>query len=674
MRFKLQGGMGASRDDALFFLFPCPQNAMNELPPPPAPDADALSPDAVDVLLRRWNAQVKHLRADDRIPSHRFDLAVTDDQPFSAARLKSNIERCLIIVAKLKTCGREMARLRSWDDPGRTAAFCSVYFLAWFSPIGVAHALVVTLILLIALPSFRHLLFPPWDTPTVAFTGSGIEPADPFGPVLTNKEREELMAREMSEGLSDLAAGAAEGQGENPESDVEADVESLVEGDDDPQSSGSTSEKGAAAAKLKNVKVTKVKKLERIGLPIQRTAGNIADLWEQLSNTLSPPPPFPPDTARFALAKPLMAVPILGILFSPGTMVSAISFLAGLAFFGDPLFGLAIQLLDAHAIGWRERIRDRHRLLDSAPTDLQVTIRLLRDAEAASNPLRPPPPLPRRSKSLSTASTSSVDLTKLSDEPAELPTSSRSSLRRRKSTASLVEVQSPLEMGVAEPEPVAAASTSTSSSTFGSKFPLLASKKAASVVLEEPSEGGGEFGPRFQRGWDRITKKATERVRTATAKFDITERLRLREHHLDDASGSPFFAHRSGVPGHLLLFPPTPAKPTWTLSFIRLASLAASHSSSSTTPSPFSNLSVPLPAITSLRKVSSGWRGKVAYDMLKGGGAGGSPGGGRGGIRVEWREEEGEGRGGVETFRGVGKRDELFNRLAGLSAWGFVSA
>lgn len=126
VRFKLQGGMGASRDDALFFLFPCPQNAMNELPPPPAPDADALSPDAVDVLLRRWNAQVKHLRADDRIPSHRFDLAVTDDQPFSAARLKSNIERCLIIVAKLKTCGREMARLRSWDDPGRTAAFCSV--------------------------------------------------------------------------------------------------------------------------------------------------------------------------------------------------------------------------------------------------------------------------------------------------------------------------------------------------------------------------------------------------------------------------------------------------------------------------------------------------------------------------------------------------------------------
>ena len=135
-------------------------------------------------------------------------------------------------------------------------------------------------------------------------------------------------------------------------------------------------------------------------------------------------------------------------------------------------------------------------MLDSAPTDLQVTIRLLRDAEQAKAPLRPPPPLPKRSRSVLPAK---VDLP---PEPVleESPSSSSSSLRR---SSSLVDItESPLPMDQPEVSPVA----STSSRM---RRPFFSSRK--SYAGDEATEAGPGA---FHRGWEKVAKVSLVR-RTA---------------------------------------------------------------------------------------------------------------------------------------------------------------
>lgn len=130
-----------------------------------------------------------------------------------------------------------------------------------------------------------------------------------------------------------------------------------------------------------------------------------------------------------------------------------------------------------------------------------------------------------------------------------------------------------------------------------------------------------------------------------------------------------FYAHHTSKPGHLLLrpsstIPSATPTPLTTLSFLPVG--AAS-------PDP---ILIPLERITSLRKTAGlGWKGRLAAGWVMGGGNVGD------GIEVRWfvpalaneGENEGgertEGEGGerVEKFAAIVRRDELFNRLAGLA-------
>lgn len=176
----------------------------------------------------------------------------------------------------------------------------------------------------------------------------------------------------------------------------------------------------------------------------------------------------------------------------------------------------------------------------------------------------------------------------------------------------------------------------------------------------------------------------------ATTRFDFSERIKQRELEKEEASASSesrhgllrshaqrsrahaspapeFFAHRGGVPGHLIIVPPSTGKrgsDAWTLSFVGVAAFSASASESSS--HVFTNLKIPIESITGLKKVSGlGWKGKMAYDMLVGPGKASM-----GGIRIAWARD---GKATHETFRTIPRRDELFNRLASVGKQRFES-
>lgn len=242
------------------------------------------------------------------------------------------------------------------------------------SPIGVFHALVLVLIALIVSPTFRRQAFPsrstavapPPPTNPVEEESGGAEPLDPFAAApLTPQERQEMLARDFTEGMSELVAlggsGHASDDGESElgtELDTDADESDgdaiVVEVEVDEARFGRKRRR-----KVKKAKVTRVARLERVGSPFMLTAGKIADLWEKLANGLSPPAPFPPDVAQVRMVRYLLPIPLAGTFLSPGAIMSIISFAVGLGFFGSPLFGLIAEILDVRMPEWRRRWRDR---------------------------------------------------------------------------------------------------------------------------------------------------------------------------------------------------------------------------------------------------------------------------------------------------------------------------
>lgn len=112
-------------------------------------------------------------------------------------------------------------------------------------------------------------------------------------------------------------------------------------------------------------------------------------------SALSPTPPFHRNRARLILAVPLLPA-ILGTpLVSYAVVFKILSFVLGASFFGFPwlqkysLQGL--HWLNTNYPDWPERLDLGRSLLRGVPTNAQLTLTLLRLAEAQDAPLPPPP-------------------------------------------------------------------------------------------------------------------------------------------------------------------------------------------------------------------------------------------------------------------------------------------
>lgn len=86
-----------------------------------------LENDELWTLVRRFNKQLYHVKATHEPLLAGLDLNIVDEDEFSPDKLRSNVERLyMTVIIGLMGAGKHMARLRSWREPRRTAAFCAV--------------------------------------------------------------------------------------------------------------------------------------------------------------------------------------------------------------------------------------------------------------------------------------------------------------------------------------------------------------------------------------------------------------------------------------------------------------------------------------------------------------------------------------------------------------------
>ena len=68
-----------------------------------------------------------HVKAIPEAPPGGLDLNIADEEEFSPDKLRSNIERLYMTIGiGIMGFGKPIARLRSWREPRRTAAFAIV--------------------------------------------------------------------------------------------------------------------------------------------------------------------------------------------------------------------------------------------------------------------------------------------------------------------------------------------------------------------------------------------------------------------------------------------------------------------------------------------------------------------------------------------------------------------
>ncbi|TBU41265.1 hypothetical protein BD309DRAFT_898423 [Dichomitus squalens] len=385
-------------------------------------------------LIRRFNKQVQHVRAIPPPPPGFLDLEIAKDEEFSPDKLRANLERLyMTVMIGMAAFGKHIARLRSWNEPRRTAGFAIVYFISWYLRI-LPAVLICTLVTLIFHAPSRRKLFPP--APLAAISGTsgnlqvpragtlGSDDSLTGAPEAHQGEAVEQEASHFVASIAAVGAGTVMGQGGAPKrkhgearAHVAKDNEGEIETEVDAQSASGDSIAGALpdpsefALHAKNVKdqahsggvvdpaAQVAKKSVESAMwekarPVMRILADVADTWERLANALEPVPPFPKYQARLRLAAVFAPLLVAAFVVPAEVVVHGTALLTGVIFFSQPILTRTYEELNRRVPNWREYLELRRTLLKGVPTNAQLTATLLRIAEEAKAPL-PPPPLPR---------------------------------------------------------------------------------------------------------------------------------------------------------------------------------------------------------------------------------------------------------------------------------------
>jgi hypothetical protein len=345
-----------------------------------------------------------HVKAIPEAPPGGLDLQIANEDEFSPDKLRSNIERLYVtVVVGLIGFGKHIARLRSWREPRRTAAFAAVYLTAWLLNLLVPTFLTFLLIL-IAVPRSRDLCFPPAPLALVSAKTGGI--TKPKAGVLGSHDSvtgapEKYQGQAVEQEASNLVAGIAtvamsSAVGRHDQGDPE---ETAVDKAPDPTKIASvaadaktsaTSTGGIAEEHHDKTKQPMEEAIWAQMRPAMRVMGDIADAWERFANALSPVPPFSA-TKRYQLAAIVSPLLLLSLFVKNTHVVKGTTFLIGCVFFSDPLMQRGIALLNEKIPGWPKYLELRNSLLKGVPSNAQFTITLLRVGEANHAPIPPPP-------------------------------------------------------------------------------------------------------------------------------------------------------------------------------------------------------------------------------------------------------------------------------------------
>ncbi|KAI5777244.1 hypothetical protein EDC01DRAFT_719812 [Geopyxis carbonaria] len=367
----------------------------------PAPLVGGLGNEELWTLVRRFNKQVQHVRATPGAPPGGLDLNVAELDEFSPDKLRSNVERLyMTVIVGGAGFAKHVARLRSWREAPRTAAFCGAYFTAWVLDL-LWPTLLAFVIALVVYPPCRHTLFPPAPLALVdASTGALKKPAAGMlgshgsltgAPEKHHGEAVEQEAHNFVSSFGAIALSSAAGKGHD---DVAKDSDDETPDPTNVAMKAVDANKDASTGDAKSDDKAKTPVDEAMWAkmrPVMHVVGDVADVWERFANLLSPTPPFPRTTARLRLAGALAPLFLLSLVLSPYYFTKATSFLAGAGFFGAPLTTRALAWLNQNYPEWPAYVDIRNTLLKGVPTNAQLTLTLLRLAEARRAPLPPPP-------------------------------------------------------------------------------------------------------------------------------------------------------------------------------------------------------------------------------------------------------------------------------------------
>ncbi|WVQ99136.1 hypothetical protein IAU59_006268 [Kwoniella sp. CBS 9459] len=407
-----------------------------------------LEDDRLWAMLRRFDVQITHvLHPATNLPPKEPDLrpSTLPNLPSHSDVLRSNLERVFAAVGPSSIRGaREMQRLMSWspEERWRTGTYCAAYFTCWIFGYAVA-GVCAFLIALICFPDCRRYLFPP--VPPAPFTPpSATDPTNQKGDesLLGNVEskavhrsKAEQAEEQAFEATSILQAyttrllfdgrkkGKEAGNSEVGEKKAESSSSSDVDDDVPPgqpgvnrtakqdQSQGLesgtvvvggekiTPEKPLNDKEKKKLAQREAKRkrdemVSKMTKATEEGLGAFADTIERFTNALSPPAPYPDSYARFKMAGAFV-VPIMFLLtfVPPWIFARSATFFFGVGMWGQPLLIQAGEKLIELVPNWQELLDMRNSILSGVPTDAQLTLHLLRVAEALNAPLpRPPPP------------------------------------------------------------------------------------------------------------------------------------------------------------------------------------------------------------------------------------------------------------------------------------------
>lgn len=303
--------------------------------------------------------------------------------------------------------GKHIVRLRSWREPRRTAGFAAVYFLAWLLNF-LVPVMLTTVIVLIAVPQSRAILFPPAPLALVNSKTGGVQ--SPKAGVLGShdsatgapeKYKGQAVEQEASNLVSSVASVALssaagrhdpaepdEGKGESKALDKQApDPTTLATSLADASASASGAQPEKSQDKTKQPMEDAIWAKMR---PAMHVVGDISDTWERFANALSPTPPFN-QNKRLQLAGIFAPMLLLSLFIKAQWVVRSSSLLTGFIFFSDPLQQRGIKYLNEKIPDWPKYLELRNTLLMGVPTNAQLTITLLRIGEANRAPIPPPP-------------------------------------------------------------------------------------------------------------------------------------------------------------------------------------------------------------------------------------------------------------------------------------------
>ncbi|KZT00031.1 uncharacterized protein LAESUDRAFT_709421 [Laetiporus sulphureus 93-53] len=373
-----------------------------------------LSNEDLFTLIRRFNKQIYHVKAIPPPPLGQLDLEISENEEFSPDKLRAHLERFYMsIIIGIAAFGKHIARIRSWNEPRRTAGFTIAYYLAWFNNL-LGALISMTLLVLIMHPPSRRYLFPPaplaavsaksgnLQVPRAGTIGSGDSLSG--APEAHKGEAVEQEATNFVSGVASLAIGTATGQKVAPHAGQSEDVDAAKQEEggigaampEPTQIAAQTADathvaQGARADGKHDATKTHVEAaMWETARPAMRALSDVVDTWERFGNALSPTPPFS-HAPRLRLAAVVLSLMVAMTIVPSALFVKATTFGIGFAIFGQPIMTRSVHWITTRYPNWREALELRRTLLKGVPTNAQLTVTLLRIAEAHKTPLPPPP-------------------------------------------------------------------------------------------------------------------------------------------------------------------------------------------------------------------------------------------------------------------------------------------